>query len=140
MAKVEIVKEKQQITFGNDNIVIAKYFSGIKGGRALNVEGYTEKNILAGQVIIKLENGEYAPLGVAGGKYTALPEGASYAGILTHSMDKNCGASIMTNGEVNKVAMPYQLTTAGAEGAEVSFEAAFAKALPHIVFIEDEED
>lgn len=130
MAKeLEIVSKKEVVSFGLDNIVIAKYISGIKGGRVLDVEGFSEKVIKAGHVIIKNANGDYAPMPVKDGAYGVLPEGAKYAGILTHSMSaEKPSASVMYNGEVNEVASPYPV-----EG----IKEAFLKDCPHIVFISD---
>lgn len=128
----DLTPKKQQIVFGDDSIVIQKYISGIKGGRTLDVTGFTEPVIKAGHVIIKLENGNYAPMPIDGDHYVlTIPSGAKYVGILYRSIPTaKPVASIMTAGEVNSEAMPYFET--------IEFDI-FAQHCPHIVFIKDEE-
>lgn len=126
----DLSPNKNQIVFGDDSIVIQKYISGIKGGRTLDVTGFTESVIKAGHVII-VKDGKYAPMPVSGGQYAALPEGAAYAGVLYRSvLAAKPAASIMTWGEVNAVAVPYAMDT---------ILAAFKTTCPHIDFIKDEE-
>ena len=126
----DLTPNKQQIVFGEDSVVIQKYISGIKGGRTLDVTGFAASVIKAGHVII-VKNGIYAPMPVNGNAYAALPEGASYAGVLYRSIPAaKPAASIMTWGEVNSVAAPYPMDT---------ILAAFKNACPHIDFIKDEE-
>lgn len=125
---VDLVNEKSKVVFGNDSIVIQKFIAGIKGGRALDVTGFSAEDILAGHIIITDGNGVYKPLPVADNAYAALPEGFNYAGVLVSSISaKRPMAAIMTIGQVNSEAMPY----AAPEG--------FAAACPHIEFIKDEE-
>jgi hypothetical protein len=127
----DLTPNKQQVVFGDDSIVIQKYISGVKGGRTLDVTGFPEKVIKAGHVIIKKQNGNYAPMPVNGEAYAALPEGAAYAGVLYRSiLAAKPAASIMTWGEVNAEAVPYPMT---------AILAAFKTACPHIDFIKDEE-
>ena len=122
---------KETIVFGNDSIVIQKFIAGIKGGRTLDVENFTPSVIKAGHVIIKLANGNYAPMPVSGEAYSTLPEGASYAGILVSSILKaKPFASILTIGQVNSECVPYPMT---------SIMSAFQTACPHVEFIKDEE-
>lgn len=130
MAKLDLSAKKEQIVFGNDNIVIQKWISGINGGRTLNVEGFAEKVIKAGHVII-VKDGDYKPMPVKGEAYDALPDGYKYAGVLYRSiLTEKPAASIMTWGEVNSVAIPYPMDTIMAD---------FKTACPHIDFIKDEE-
>ncbi len=101
---------KREIIFGNDSIVIRKYFSGLKGGRSLDVTGFEDSEYLsAGHVIIS--NGEtFKPLAVSDGAYGELESGYSYVGILYRSiLVKQPMAAIMTNGEVTTGALPYPL-------------------------------
>lgn len=103
-----------------------------------------EDAIMAGTVIIKLSNGDYSALPIKKtvvtpgegsaveasetSAYEALPEGASYAGILVGSIVKeNNAGAIMTWGIVNSAALPCAVP------------ADFKTALPHIDFKEDEE-
>lgn len=143
------VNEREQVSFGNDSIVIQKFIAGIKGGRILTVDaGYPLDVILAGHVIITDGAGTYKPMPLvqktgeggapvtdADGKpvheYGALPEGHSYAGVLYRSLRaKKPAASIMTNGQVNSEAVPYGMD---------SILEAFRAACPLIEFIKDEE-
>ncbi len=144
MSKAELNNEKEQIVFGNDDVVIQKYISGIKGGRTLDMEGFADKIVKAGHVIIT-KDGVYKPMPVtpetvtgsgddavttpAG--YGTLPTGYSYAGVLYKTIPANKPfASIMTWGEVNIECVPYPMT---------SILTAFKTACPHIDFIKDEE-
>ena len=128
----DLTPNKQQIVFGDDSIVIQKYISGIKGGRTLDVTGFADPVIKAGHVIIKLKNGNYAPMPLDGSAYAiTLPDGAKYVGVLYRSIPTaKPAASIMTAGEVNSEAMPYYETLAHEQ---------FEMDCPHIVFIKDEE-
>lgn len=130
MTKSNLSAKKEQVVFGNDNIVIQKYISGIKGGRTLDVTGFTGDVIKAGHVII-VKDGVYAPMPVSGEAYGTLTSGHSYAGILYRSISTSRPeASIMTWGEVNSVAIPYPMDAIMED---------FKAACPHIDFIKDEE-
>ena len=130
MTKSNLSAKKEQVVFGNDNIVIQKYISGIKGGRTLDVTGFTGDVIKAGHVII-VKDGVYAPMPVSGEAYGALTSGYSYTGILYRSISTSRPeASIMTWGEVNSVAIPYPMDAIMED---------FKAACPHIDFIKDEE-
>lgn len=128
----DLSPNKNVVVFGEDSIVIQKYISGIKGGRTLDVTGFTEPVIKAGHVIIKLQNGNYAPMPVKDGNYELqLPSGAEYVGVLYRSiLTAKPAASIMTAGEVNVEAMPY--------GNSLEWNE-FKEHCPHIVTIKDEE-
>ena len=150
MSKANIHNEKEQIVFGNDDVVIQKYISGIKGGRTLDMTDYPLKMVKAGYVIVT-KDGVYKPMpltpkmqGESGNQtevkdddgntvyvYGSLPTGYSYAGILYRTIPASKPfASIMTWGEVNSECVPYPMT---------SILAAFKAACPHIDFIKDEE-
>lgn len=130
MTKSNLSAKKEQIVFGNDNIVIQKYISGIKGGRTLDTTGFTGDVIKAGHVIV-VKDGVYAPMPVSGESYGSLPEGHSYAGILYRSISaERPEASIMTWGEVNSEAVPYPMD---------AILEAFKASCPQIDFIKDEE-
>lgn len=145
MTKLDLSAEKEQLVFGDDSIVIQKYISGIKGGRTLDMTGYTDKVLKAGHVIITDGAGTYKPMPVTAettsgegesavttpAAYGTLPSGHSYAGVLYRSiLTARPAASIMTWGEVNSEAVPYPMT---------SILTAFKTACPHIDFIKDEE-
>lgn len=132
MTKANLNNEREQIIFGDDSIVIQKYISGIKGGRTLDVTGFSEKVIKAGHIIIRKDSdGTYKPMPVTNDAYAALPEGHSYAGVLYRSIrTAKPFASIMTWGEVNDVAKSY----------DMAFRSGCIQgSLPHIDFIKDEE-
>ena len=127
----DITSKKEKVVFGNDSVVIRKYISGIPGGRTLDVSDFEPDTILAGHVIIKKTDGNYAPMPINGEKYAELPGGASYAGVLYRSISKeNPAASIMYDGVVNPELVPYQMT---------DILEAFKAACPHIIFEQDEE-
>lgn len=132
--------EKKQIVFGEDSVIVQKWIAGIKGGRALDVDGITDSVIHAGRVIITDGKGTYKPLPIKaasteddGGTsaYDTLPEGYKYIGVLYRSvLTKEPGASILTEGQVNEVAAK------NANGVDVPAD--FKTACPLIEFISDE--
>lgn len=129
--KIEMNPVKEKIVSGDDSVVIRNYIAGIHGGRALDCSGFTLNNIGAGHVIIKLQNGNYAPMPVSGDAYGTLPTDASYVGVLKSTIStKNPAAPIMHTGVVNIAAVPYPMT---------SILAAFKQACPLITFEQDEE-
>lgn len=70
-------QNREQIVFGKDSIVIQKYFSGIKGGRSLDVaDDFPLAVIHAGHVIITDGAGTYKPMPVAA--KTAVEGASSY--------------------------------------------------------------
>ncbi len=129
--KAEVTNGGKVITFPNDEVVVPKFISGIVGGRTLDVSEWTGSNIKAGHVIITDGKGVYKPLGVSEGKYGAIPEGYTICGVLYRTiLAATPMASIMTNGQLNSVAVPYPLT---------EVETAFKAALPLIELVKDEE-
>lgn len=103
--------------FGKDPVVIRKYIAGVQGGRVLDVTGFTDETIRAGHLIImkpaanETEKDVYKPMPVSGEAYAALPAGHEYVGVCTASKStKEPLVSIMYNGEVNDLALPYPLT------------------------------
>jgi hypothetical protein len=65
MAYANLVEQKEILT-GQDGVVIVEYFEGIRGGRTLDVTGYTPTIIRAGHVIIVDSDGEYKPMPIVG--------------------------------------------------------------------------
>ena len=132
MSKIDI-GSMESFSFENDPIVIRADFKGIDGGAVLNVEGYSEEYIRAGQLIIRekdKEDPEYKPLGVSNGNYVSLPNGYEYAGVCRATKSvKEPFIGIMTWGEVNDIASPYPITAA--------LKATLKTALPHIDFQHD---
>ncbi len=147
--KTDYSPKKEQIIFGNDSIVIRKYISGIQGGRTLDCSDFPKDNVLAGHVIIKKSDGNYAPMPILAAqdgkpaegenaavpalpeRYGTLPAGATYVGVLYRSISKNKPeASIMYDGIVNPTLTPYDMT---------DIMDAFKAACTHIIFEQDEE-
>lgn len=145
---VDLVNEKNLLSNGLDNVVIKKHIMGIMGGRSLDVTGFEEPIIKAGHVIIKTQEGEYAPMPVVpetttsgegdeqvveetGNKvYGELPEGATYVGVLKVSiLTKKPFAAITTWGIVNEACVPFPID---------DIKEAFLEACPHIEFTQDE--
>lgn len=130
MANVDFTDNKQSIDYGNDAVVCPLFISGIRGGRALNVEDVSDSVIKAGHVII-VKGDDYKPMPVSDDAYGTLPSGYSYAGILYKTIPTSlAAASIMTNGEVNSAAAPYKMD---------SILEAFKAACPNITFVSAED-
>lgn len=130
MAVANLRNDPTGIITGNDNIVIVNHFDGIRGGRTLDVTGFTQKIINAGHVIIK-DKDKYKPmpLNEKGDAYGALPTGASYVGHLVASIPTNRPfAAIMTRGTINLKAAPFNMD---------AILAAIKTALPLIDYQED---
>ena len=126
MATVNLSNESQQIITGNDNIVIVDVFATVRGGRSLEVTGFTPLVINAGHVIIKeTATSEYKPMPIASATtYGTLPAGHTYAGVLIASiLTAKAFAAILTQGTINPVAAPYDFAT---------IAAAFKTAMPLI--------
>lgn len=129
--KAEVTNGAKTIIFPNDEVVVPKFISGIVGGRVLDVEGETETTIKAGRVVITDGNGVYKPLPVTEGAYTTVPEGYTICGVVYRTvLTAQPSVSIMTNGQLNSVALPYALTP---------IAAAFKAALPLVELVKDEE-
>lgn len=130
MAVANLRNDPTGIITGNDNIVIVNHFDGIRGGRTLDVTGFTQKIINAGHVIIK-DGDKYKPmpLNEKGDAYGTLPAGASYVGYLVASIPTNRPfAAIMTRGTINLKAAPFNMD---------AILAAIKTALPLIDYQED---
>ena len=70
-------QNREQIVFGKDSIVIQKYFSGIKGGRSLDVAADFPLDVIhAGHVIITDGAGTYKPMPIVA--KTAVEGASSY--------------------------------------------------------------
>ena len=132
MPTANLRNDDTSVITGNDSIVIRQNISDVIGGRTLDVTGFTPTVINAGHVIIKeTATGYYKPMPVTGDPlvYDALPAGHTYAGILKASiLTERAFAAILTRGEVNTVAAPYDLAT---------ILAAVKAALPLIIFTAD---
>jgi hypothetical protein len=93
MAVADLTNETQEVITGNDNIVIVDNFQSIRGGRTLDVTGFTPEVINAGHVIIKeTASEEYKPMPVTMDKAIA-------------TINTIVGGSGYTNGTYNGVAL-----------------------------------
>lgn len=132
MATANLNNEGQSIITDKESIVIVDNFASIRGGRTLDVTGFTPTVIQAGHVIIKeTATGEYKPMPLNGGAtaYAALPASHTYAGILISNILKaKPFAAILVQGTVNPAATPYDFAT---------IAAAVKAALPLIDFRQD---
>jgi hypothetical protein len=129
MSAIDIGWSKQVLS-GKDAVIIRNYVDGIKGGKVLDMTGFTEDILKCGHVIIK-KNETYKPLPVSNDAYASLPEGWSYAGINMTTVEWKLEGSIvgiMTSGEVNDKAAPYNLS---------SIAAAIKTAIPTLRFDHD---
>lgn len=129
MDPIEIGWSKEIIS-GPESIIIRNYVDGIKGGKVLDMAGFTEDILKCGHVIIK-KNETYKPMPVSNGAYASLPEGYAYAGICVTTVDwKKQGSlvGIMTAGEVNDSALPFAIS---------GIAAAFKAAVPTLRFDHD---
>ena len=124
MAIISLNRDNYLIDDGNAPKIVITDLAGIPGGRALDVNGWSEDVIRAGHIIKINAAGDYAPLGVSDGAYVALEEGESYAGVLKVAVLKDKAmAAILTMGEINASACPYPISKA------------IADAMPQIKFL-----
>jgi hypothetical protein len=142
MAVVNLTNEREEIITGNDNIVIVDVFQTIRGGRSLDVSGFTPLIIKSGHVVIKdtatgnykpmpvTENGAIATLGtVTGGSgYTngaysgvALTGGSGSGAIANITVASNVvtTVTIIASGSGYKAADNLTATITGGSGFSV---------------------
>lgn len=113
MATASLNNQINEVAEGKDSIVIINALAHIPGGRTLDVSGVDSsvKVLNAGHVIIKTAAGEYKPLGITTNAYNSLDTGESYVGVLkTSILVSDPRASILTQGQVNAAASPYEVT------------------------------
>ena len=112
---VNLAKEANQISDGNESIVIVNALGDIPGGRTLDLTGFTD-GIRAGHVIIE-SSGVYKPLALSGSSYDSKDGADNWVGIARYSVkpsDPRC--AIVTVGQVNAAACPYPITDTIAAG------------------------
>jgi len=115
MATANLVNPQTAVISGNDNVVIVDNFQSIRGGRTLDVTGYTPALLSAGHLIIReTATDEYKPMPVSADNtaYAALPADHEYAGVLIASIPTaKPFAGILVRGTVNPAAAPYPMDT-----------------------------
>lgn len=117
MALVDLNNNNLQIDTSKDSVIIVDNFQSVRGGRALDVTGYTQPVIYAGHVIIKdTATGNIykpLPLNTGGTAYAALPEGYVYAHILIASiLTAKPSAALLVRGTVNHEAAYFAIPAA----------------------------
>jgi len=134
MATYNLHNELEGIIASHDNKVIVDQFQEIRGGRSLDVTGFTPEVIYAGHPIIKdTATGDYKPfpLNVSNDGYGTLPADHTYVGILNASiLTKKPAAGILVRGTVNPNAMQFDAS---------AILAALKTALPLIDFRTDKQ-
>lgn len=130
---MDLKNTSQELLSGNDNIVIIDNFQSIRGGRTLDVTGFTPEVIPAGHVIIQKDSDKtYYPMPVTADAYATTPVAHTIVGVLIASIPtKRPFAGIMVRGTVNVKAAPYKLD------ANTALKTALKTALPLIVFTHD---
>lgn len=90
-----------------DSMIITINLDALPGGRTLNVEGFTDKVISAGHVVIKEDEKEvYKPLATTGKK----PSGFSYVGYVIASKETATpDVGIMYAGTLNEAYSRYPI-------------------------------
>jgi hypothetical protein len=113
MAQANLANAGTSIETNKDSIVIVDNFQSIRGGRTLDVTGFTPAIINAGHVIIKeTATGELKPMPISGSAFGALPTGHTYEGILINTIQTaKPMAGVLLRGTVNPLAMPYTVTS-----------------------------
>ena len=130
MASANLINSGKSLTTDNESIVIVDNFQSIRGGRTLDVTGFTPEVIPAGHIVIEeTSTGEYKPMPVSADAYGALPVGHTYAGVVVaNALTAKPMVGIMVRGTVNPAASAYTIS---------SILTAVKAALPLIDFRED---
>lgn len=133
MAVANLADTATTVDQSKDSIIIVDNFRAIRGGRTLDVTGFTDPVIKAGHVIIQeTSTGNFKPMPISGNAYGTLPAGHTYEGVLVSTiLTAKPFAGIMYDGTVN----PTAVATYGY--AYTSILAAVKAALPHLVFKAD---
>ncbi len=98
MAVVNLTRDRKGFSTEKDNIVIVENLESLRGGRALNVDGYPLKVLHAGHVIIKdTVSGDYKPMPIAVSgaitKQGSLTGGSGYVNAGTYTNVSLTGGS-----------------------------------------------
>lgn len=116
MAESTLNKTSEFVDTSKDCIVIINALTDIPGGRTLDVSGLpaTMKVIKAGHPIIKTSAGVFKPLPLneAGTAFGSKEETDEWVGVLKASISvKDPRAAIVTSGQINAAACPYNITS-----------------------------
>lgn len=106
MALTNLANATSTVDTSRDGIVIVDNFQSIRGGRSLDVTGFTPEVIHAGHPVIKeTATGERKPMPVSGAAFAALPAGHTYDGVAINTvLTARPMVGIMVRGTVNHTA------------------------------------
>lgn len=95
-----------------DHVIIENYVAGFQCGINYGLDSYPNKEIYAGTPVIETSDGKYQvmPLDSGGTAYAALPEGATYVGVVKCTVaTADCLVAVMDIGAVQTDALhiPY---------------------------------
>lgn len=125
-------QDTQEYSDGLESILIRRKGGRIIGGCILDLSDWTEDTVRGGHIVIKKETDgitAYKPNEAADGKFSAIPTGWEYAGVLVRSVSKtNPFAAVQYDGEINDKAMPYSIE---------DIKADLKTALPSLYFMHD---
>lgn len=128
---VNLANDLESFETGMDSVVIRRKGGRIIGGRSLNVEGFSEKYVKAGHIIIRSteDENDYKPMPVSNDAYAALPANHEYAGVWVRTtLTSDARGAIQYDGEINDKALPYPID---------GIRAALKTALPSLYFMHD---
>lgn len=139
MENVNYTKEGINVNSTMDGVIVRKHISGLAGGRALDMTGYTAKVVPCGLPIITDGNGNYKPLVPTDG--FIVPEDWFITGLCGATVVAGKAASVVVAAVINVKAMltfisdvlPTPENPLTEEDLEV-----VKTALPHIIFEKDE--
>lgn len=126
-----LANELETFETGLDSVVIRRKGGRIIGGRTLNVEGFADKYVKAGHIIIRstTDEADYKPMPVADGTYSALPANHEYVGVWVRTtLASDARGAIQYDGEINDKALPYPID---------GIKNALKTSLPSLYFMHD---
>lgn len=122
----------EEFGYGAESVLIRRTGGRIIGGCILNLSEWSDNVVRGGHVIIKKETDgitDYKPNPIEDDKFSALPVGWEYAGVLVRSVSKSDPrAAVQYDGEINDKAMPYSID---------DIKDALKKELPSLYFMHD---
>lgn len=127
-----LMQETQEYSNALESVLIRRKGGRIIGGCVLDLSDWPEDSVKGGHMIIKKETDgimTYKPNAVADGKFSEIPEGWEYAGVLVRTVTRtNPFAAVQYDGEINDKVMPYPID---------DIKAAVKTALPSLYFMHD---